>query len=102
MFMRPDSVTMATGRYHDIPLPVRGFAAGPLRVVSGHVAILTVLVAGVQIACAQNLPQSVLTNPVPQGSPTPRILPPTPPGVSPEEIELPPVGPAAPISGPPV
>jgi len=66
------------------------------------VIVLSALAAGVQIAWAQNLPQSVLTNPVPQGSPIPRIMPPTPPGVSPEGIELPPAGPAAPISGPPV
>ena len=44
----------------------------------------------------------MLTNPVPQGSPIPRMLPPAPPGTSAEGIEAPPIVPAAPISGPPV
>ena len=93
---------MAIGRRPNIPRLARGSASGPLRVVSTSVIVLLALAAGVQIAWAQNLPQAVLTNPVPQGSPIPRILPPTPQGVSPEGIELPPTGPGAPISGPPV
>jgi hemolysin activation/secretion protein len=102
VFMRPDSVTMAIGRRPDIPRPVRGRAPAPLTVARTSLAVLTALAAGMQIAWAQNLPQGILTNPVPQGSPIPRIMPPTPPGVSPEGIQLPPAGPAAPISGPPV
>lgn len=93
---------MATDRRPEIPWRARRSAPGPLRVVSKFVIVLTALAAGQQIAWAQSLPQSVLTNPVPQGSPIPRILPPTPQGVSPEGIQLPPTGPATPISGPPV
>jgi hemolysin activation/secretion protein len=53
-------------------------------------------------ARAQVLPQQAVTNPVPQGSPIPRMLPPTPPGVSPEGIELPSTGPAEPTNATPV
>jgi hemolysin activation/secretion protein len=52
-----------------------------------------------QLARAQ---QSILTNPVPQGSPIPRILPPAPPNVSTEGIEPLPPETTAPPSGPPV
>ena len=61
-----------------------------------------VLVIGARTAGAQSLPTSVLTNPVPQGSPLPRILPPEPPAVSTEGIQVPQAGPAEPLSGPPV
>ena len=59
------------------------------------------LALGGQMAQAQTS-QSILSNPVPQGSPIPRILPPAPPSVSTEGIEPLPNGPAAPVSGPPV
>src|SRR5579863_8799484 len=53
-------------------------------------------------ARAQSLPQGVLTNPVPQGSPIPRMLPPTPPAVSTQGLEAPANQPGALVSGPPV
>ncbi len=47
---------------------------------SRKVAVLTAVVAALtSVASAQTLP----TNPVPQGSPVPRILPPSPPSVAP-------------------
>jgi hemolysin activation/secretion protein len=54
------------------------------------------------VAKAQTGAQSILTNPVPQGSPIPRILPPESPGVSVEGIEPLPPEPSGPPSGPPV
>ncbi len=91
---------MGNGRPPELMQLPRG---GPRRlpqVVGTHIALLIALAAWAQIARSQTLPQSILSNPVPQGSPIPRIMPPPPPGVSPEGIELPQVAP--PISGPPV
>jgi hemolysin activation/secretion protein len=99
--MRPEIETMAIGHRPDNSRPDRGCASVPLQVVRTCAVGLVTLAAGVQVARAQT-PQSVLTNPVPQGSPIPRILPPSPPGTSPGGIELPPAGPAAPVSGLPV
>lgn len=93
---------MVDGHRPDQSRPTRGCAWRPRR-IAGRIAVaLTAIVVAGRIAGAQNLPQAVLTNPVPQGSPIPRILPATPPGVSPGGIELPPSGPGAPIAGPPV
>jgi hemolysin activation/secretion protein len=55
-----------------------------------------------QVLPQQSVAQPALTNPVPQGSPIPRILPPSPPGVSTEGLEPLPVSPGQAVSGPPV
>jgi hemolysin activation/secretion protein len=78
---------------------------GAFRRVSGLKFFVVACGAGLAI-CSQagqaQTPQSILTNPVPQGSPIPRILPPAPPSVSTEGIEPPPVGITRPLEGPPV
>lgn len=58
--------------------------------------------AAIAVSAEGQTPQSILTNPVPQGSPIPRMLPPGPPAVSTEGIELPSLPSAGSISGPPV
>jgi hemolysin activation/secretion protein len=70
-------------------------------VVLGFVILCPGLATYPQAARAQT-PQSILSNPVPQGSPIPRILPPAPPGVSPEVVEPPPNAPATAGAGVPV
>ena len=62
--------------------------------------ILTGVCVSVSIAEAQPLPAPV--NPVPQGSPIPRVLPPTPPSVAPGTIIPPPAAPGAEVPNRPV
>jgi hemolysin activation/secretion protein len=81
---------------------VDDFRPRQLWVSRGFLVLLAALTISARMAEAQTASQSILTNPVPQGSPIPRILPPAPPAVSTEGIEAPPIGPVAPISGPPV
>ena len=54
------------------------------------------------MAWAQVLPQPVVSNPVPQGSPIPRMLPPPPPSVAPGGIEPLPIAPSEEVAGAPV
>src|SRR3954454_11391703 len=70
------------------------------RTIQSIAALFSLLLAFPLEALAQ-APQPILTNPVPQGSPIPRILPPGSPGVSIEGI-TPPAPEAGTISGPPV
>jgi hemolysin activation/secretion protein len=65
-------------------------------------AALLASTAYVHLARAQTMPQAILTNPVPQGSPIPRILPPTAPSVSTQGIEALPTEPPGLAYGPPV
>jgi hemolysin activation/secretion protein len=51
---------------------------------------------------AQVLPQQAVSNPVPQGSPIPRMLPQAPPAVSPEGLEPPSPMPSEPANATPV
>jgi hemolysin activation/secretion protein len=81
---------------------VDDFLPRRLWVSRGALALLAALTICARMAEAQTASQSILTNPVPQGSPIPRILPPAPPAVSTEGIEAPPSGAVGPISGPPV
>jgi hemolysin activation/secretion protein len=99
---RPEFETLPFGRQWETP-PVPGrFPHRPSRVVSGVAAFAVALAFASHTAHAQGLPQSALTNPVPQGSPIPRILPPGPPSVSIEGV-VPAAGEQAGLaSGPPV
>jgi hemolysin activation/secretion protein len=73
-----------------------------VKALNGFPVLAVTLMIGMGVAHAQTVAQPVLTNPVPQGSPIPRILPPAPPEVSTEGLEPLPIAPGAPVSGPPV
>ncbi|HET7879672.1 MAG TPA: ShlB/FhaC/HecB family hemolysin secretion/activation protein [Acetobacteraceae bacterium] len=63
-------------------------------------ARLLVLAAGLFATAAQA--QQLPANPVPQGSPIPRVLPPTPPSVTPGGLTPPPSGPTGAVPNQPV
>jgi hemolysin activation/secretion protein len=75
------------------------FIARSVRCV-GSALILAGVCASVSVAEAQ--PAPALGNPVPQGSPIPRVLPPTPPSVAPGTIIPPPAAPGAEVPNRPV
>ena len=75
-------------------------AARALRCV-GAVLILVGAIASVSVAEAQPVPV-VPTNPVPQGSPIQRVLPPAPPSVAPGSLIPPPSAPGAEVPTRPV
>jgi hemolysin activation/secretion protein len=54
------------------------------------------------VMASPTLAQVIPTNPVPQGSPVPRILPPSPPAVGPGGVIPPPSGPSGPVPAQPV
>ena len=60
--------------------------------------VATLLLAAVSTADAQPVP----VNPVPQGSPIPRVLPPAPPSVAPGTVIPPPAAPSAEVPNRPV
>ncbi len=94
---------MARGQWRETS-PSMGERAGrSLRIVQRRAALAGMMASAFPLmAHAQVFPQQAISNPVPQGSPIPRILPPAPPAVSPQGIELPSAGPTTPVSGPPV
>src|SRR5580698_8522398 len=100
-FAGPKVETLVPGRRRETSRSASPFSRRLLHSAGGLALFSAVLTVCPQGAPAQT-PKSILTNPVPQGSPIPRILPPTPPNVSVEGIEPLPNGPAAPASGPPV
>jgi hemolysin activation/secretion protein len=79
-----------------------GFCPRSVLLVGGLVAMVAVLAPEPRLAHAQGVPQAPLSNPVPQGSPIPRMLPPQLPGASVEGLQPPPSQPSGLVSGPPV
>ena len=64
--------------------------------------VLASICAVIALSAQAQTPQPILTNPVPQGSPIPRMLPPASPPVSPLGIEQLPSSSSGPASGVPV
>src|SRR5690242_7845213 len=100
--MRPEIGSLIFGYRPETPRHAGGNHQRRPLFVEGLMACLMALSICARMAGAQTAAQSVLTNPVPQGSPIPRILPQAPPGTSATGIEAPPIGPVAPLAGPPV
>lgn len=98
MFMRSGLETMTLCHRSDL-YRTPGTPVSPRQAIAIIAVFLCAFAAWARTAAAQ---QAVISNPVPQGSPIPRILPPTPPTTSPEGLPQLPTEAAAPIAGPPV
>ncbi len=85
--------------------PKRGWETESASRVMRHTIALVMFagaMAAASLAAAQAPPPFIPANPVPQGSPVPRILPPAPPSVSPGTLVPPPSAPGAAMPAQPV
>src|ERR1022692_3799844 len=99
--MRPEIETVALGHRWKTSRSV-SVRTWRFRVAHRYNFYAAILVIWSPIAQAQVLPQPVVSNPVPQGSPIPRMLPPPPPNVAPGGIEPLPIAPSEVVAGAPV